>query len=101
MRVIKTTLLIGIGVVLWLRGLDWLTRLGNATGFGRKPWNERLVLFVDAVFVVMRCPTRHVFEKPNAATCVREVHGCRPVQLLSRRSSQPPGPMGYPQDQLH
>ena len=36
-RVIKITLLIAIGVVLWLRGLDWLTRLGNAVGFGRKP----------------------------------------------------------------
>lgn len=32
MRVIKITLLIGIGVVLWLRGLDWLTRLGDCQG---------------------------------------------------------------------
>ena len=36
-RLLAITLLIGVGIVLSLRGLDWLTRLGNAVGFGRKP----------------------------------------------------------------
>lgn len=36
-RLLAITLLIGVGIVLSLRGLDVLTRLGNAVGFGRKP----------------------------------------------------------------
>ena len=36
-RIVTIALVIGVGVVLWFRGLDLLTLLGNATGFGRKP----------------------------------------------------------------
>jgi SAM-dependent methyltransferase len=37
-KLIKLAVLVGIGIVLWLRGREWLTQLGNATGFGRKPF---------------------------------------------------------------
>ena len=37
LRVITIALLVGVGIVLWFRGLDWMSRLGNSVGFGRKP----------------------------------------------------------------
>ena len=37
MRILKVAPLLAIGVVIWLRGSDVLARIGNATGFGRKP----------------------------------------------------------------
>ncbi len=37
LRVITITLLVGVGIVLWLRRLGWMSRLGNSVGVGRKP----------------------------------------------------------------